>query len=151
MSQPKSQYGGSIGNSAYQTESNKYYSLLREVHTKAFFNLERIDEEKNAERYTEANVEGIKNLYTFVGILRRLMGTKDAVKGVDFGCGNHFFAADTQKRFGWDVIGYDADQAAIDDAKRKYPDSANKYICLDVLRIKSHFLITARILYSVML
>lgn len=128
---------GSLGNSIYQIESYKYYTLLREVHNRVFtFNPQRIEAEKTAERYHDSNVEGIDNLYTFITILKELMRDKAEVKGVDYGCGNHFFVDDTRKQFGWDVVGYDVDEVAIKGAKKKYPENADRYMHLDLLKNK---------------
>jgi SAM-dependent methyltransferase len=124
-----------LGNSIYQFESKKYYTLLRDIHTKIFtFNSKRIEAEKKTKRYFNGNVEGIRNLYTFVNILQKLMQNKTEVKGVDYGCGNHYFINDTRKQFGWDVIGYDVDEIAIEAAKEKYSENADRYIHLNLLK-----------------
>ena len=74
-----------IGQSVYQNESRKFYTLLRDVHTKMFsFNPQRIEAEKTKKRYFNGNVEGINNLYTFINILNYLMENKTEVKGVDY-------------------------------------------------------------------
>jgi len=134
---PDKHNNGGLGNSIYQIESQQYYALLREVHNKVFsFNPQRIQAEKTAERYHNGNVEGIDNLYTFINILKEQMKDKAEVKGVDYGCGNHFFIDDARKQFGWDVIGYDVDEVAIKEAKEKYPENADRYIHLDLLKNK---------------
>lgn len=123
-----------IGNSKYQTESTRYYTLLRDVHTKIFtFNPERIRAEKNKTRYFNGNIKGIKNLYTFISFLKQVMKGKEGIKGIDYGCGNHFFVDNMRTEFGWDVLGYDADNHAIEKAKIQYPDSAENYIYLNLL------------------
>ena len=56
--------------------------------------------------------------------------------GVDYGCGSHYFVDDMQWQYGWDVIGYDVDEVAIEDAREKYPNSKDRYQVLDLLREK---------------
>jgi len=124
-----------IGNSIYQRESKNYYALLRDIHTQKFtFNPKRIEAERTKKRYFNGNVEGINNLYTFIDLLCNLLKDKNNVNGVDYGCGNHFFISDLRRAYGWDVVGYDSDEAAIESAKIEYPDSKDSYIYLDLLK-----------------
>lgn len=126
-----------LGNSIFQIESRKYYDLFREIHSRIFtFNPRRILAEKTQERYHNGNVTGIRNLYTFVNFLKQLLSKKNQVKGIDYGCGDHYFVDDMRKQCGWDVVGYDADEIAIEKAQKKYPTSTDSYIWLDLLKNK---------------
>jgi len=123
-----------IGKSIYQKECKKYYSDLRQIHSKVFTNSQRINVEKTQDRYKNGNIAGIENLYTFINILVKLLNERKDIKGVDYGCGSHYFVDDMYKHYGWDVIGFDSDINAINDARRKYPKSADRYISLNLLQ-----------------
>lgn len=125
-----------IGNSIFQKDCKVYYDTLREIHSNIFTTPERMQAEKTEERYTDGNLPGIENLYTFVTMLVTLMKCRKSVTGVDYGCGSHYFVDDMAKNSGWDVIGFDADSSAIQEAKNKYPLSAERYRSLDLLREK---------------
>jgi len=58
------------------------------------------------------------------------------VKGVDYGCGSHYFVDDMHRNYRWDVIGFDVDRHAIHTARKRFPKSAKKYRVLDLLKNK---------------
>jgi SAM-dependent methyltransferase len=124
----------SLGDSTYQTECKRYYAVLRELHNAIFTSPERMKSEKTEERYSDGNVSGIENLYTFITMLVELMHAKKTVQGVDYGCGSHYFVDDMTRNPHWDVIGFDSDDNAINNAKAKYPQSADRYRCRDLLK-----------------
>lgn len=126
-----------IGNSIYQKECKKYYSLFRKLHSETFtLDKNRIIEEKTKIRYSECNIENIENLYSFINILVELLKSRKNVNGVDFGCGSHYFVDDMHKQYGWNVTGFDSDKYAIQIAKLNFQKSSKKYIHLDLLKNK---------------
>ncbi|MBN1350408.1 class I SAM-dependent methyltransferase [candidate division KSB1 bacterium] len=122
-----------VGSSMYQNESRKYYQALRAIHSNVFTNNKRKMNEKTFTRYTDGNIEGINNLYTLIGVLIKLLENNKNVKGVDYGCGSHYFVDDANSNYGWDTNGFDSDIDAIADAKTRYPQNAHKYHFLNLL------------------
>ncbi len=121
--------------SIYQIESDRYYSFFREYHTKIHsFNKRKVESEINERRYSEGNIKGIKNLGTFISVLRTLLKARPKVKGIDLGCGNHFFISHTYKNFGWDVKGFDSDRSAIAAIRSQYPLLTDRFFCHDILQ-----------------
>ena len=127
-----------IGNSEYQKECRKYYNRsIRDLHSQIFtFDPKRINAEKTKDRYFNCNADGIRNLYSFIAILKSLLAHGKTVQGVDFGCGNHYFVNDLRNTYNWDVRGYDSDNYAIELAKRQYPSNSDYYIHCDLLKNK---------------
>ena len=127
-----------IGNSVYQRECRKYYNrLIRDLHSQIFtFDPKRINAEKTEDRYFNCNIDGIRNLYSFIDILKSLLINKKNVTGIDFGCGNHYFVHDMRDTNKWDVRGYDSDKYAIELAKKQYPSNSDYYLHSDLLKSK---------------
>lgn len=126
-----------IGNSIYQKECKKYYSLFRKLHSETYtLDTKRIIEEKTKIRYSDCNNDSIENLYSFINILVELLKTNNKVKGVDYGCGSHYFVDDMREQYDWNVIGFDSDKYAIQIAKSNFQESSERYVHLDLLKNK---------------
>jgi SAM-dependent methyltransferase len=125
--------------SEYQAASHAYYDEMRESHTGVYSSCQRMAEEQNEKRYT--NVEppeaepSVRNLGSFIHLLRGLCGPGPRVCGIDFGCGSHwvvdFVRHDPAYR--WDAVGYDPDRQAIELAHQRFPRSAGSYRRRDLL------------------
>jgi len=115
-------------NSEYQKDAEQYYGLLRQVHSAAFTTQARQQAEATEERYLCEEYPAIRNLNTFVEMLRLLLGDGPGISGVDFGCGSHFFVDMVRREYGWNAIGCDPDETAIAEARQKYPQSRDAYL-----------------------
>ena len=129
-----------VGRSDYQLASQAYYGQLRNVHTGVYSSTQRMQDEKSKKRYTNvrpAELEAkIQNLGSFITLLHELCGGGPAVRGVDFGCGSHWFIdfVRNDPSYDWSAVGYDADEHAIELARQRFPQSADSYRFLDPLR-----------------
>ena len=115
--------------SDYQKDCFFFYKGLREHYSNIFLTDERIAAEKNLHRYSNGSAGGIHNLNTFITALVQQLSRGEKVAGIDFGCGAHYFIDEIYRNYGWNVFGYDADRNAIAIAKKRYPQSARRYIC----------------------
>jgi SAM-dependent methyltransferase len=61
------------------------------------------------------------------------------VRGLDYGCGDGIFVAETVRRRGWDVVGIDSDETLIAAARAWFPDVATRLMVGDVLASKLPF------------
>ncbi|MCH8045159.1 MAG: class I SAM-dependent methyltransferase [Planctomycetes bacterium] len=120
--------------SEYQQDCETYYRLLRDVHSGVFTTEKRKAEELDKSRYSDASHPGIRNLNSLIEILHRLCGDGPEVHGIDYGCGSHWFVDHVRRSFGWQAVGYDPDPLAIEIARKRFPDSADYYRCLDPFR-----------------
>ena len=123
-----------IGNSLYQKEAAAYYKQLRKIHSKVFTSSTRQQEEKTRERYSQASLPGIQNLYSIINILVALLKNKQTVEGIDYGCGSHYFVDDMVNQYQWNVHGYDIDKYAIKEARGKYTANAYRYHHYNLLK-----------------
>lgn len=124
-----------MGDSIYQVECKRYYHALRKIHSAVFTSdPKRVKAEKHDERYSDCNVEGIKNLYSLIEMLALLLKDEATVKGIDYGCGTHYLVSDLSDTYGWDVSGFDIDEKAINEARNLYARSSGKYVVLDLLK-----------------
>lgn len=120
--------------SEYQQDCESYYRLLRDVHSGVFTTEKRKAEELDKSRYSDASHPGIRNLNSLIEILHRLCGDGPEVHGIDYGCGSHWFVDHVRRSFGWQAVGYDPDPLAIEIARKRFPNSAADYRCLDPFR-----------------
>lgn len=119
--------------SDYQVHSKLYYKTVGVATYKTVTGTpERIAAEHNEQRYTNTNISGIHNLNYLIESLRNLVGSTPNPKGIDYGCGAHFFVHQCAQ-WGWDVLGFDVVAEQIELAHQQYPDSANRYRCHDLL------------------
>ena len=121
--------------SDYQRASEAYYRALRRTHSGVYSAVRRIEEERQEKRYLDVTppeiAADIRNLATFIVMLEKLCGRGSDVRGIDFGCGSHWFADFARREYAWSVVGYDPDGHAIELARRRFPQSAAYYECLD--------------------
>ena len=121
--------------SDYQQASREYYDVMRKAHTGVYGDHRRIEEERQEKRYHDVTPpeidEDIRNIGTFIKILQRLCGRGSDVRGIDFGCGSHWFVDFVRQEYGWSAVGYDPDEQAIELARLRFPESAEYYECLD--------------------
>lgn len=126
--------------SEYQSASAAYYDQMRDSHSSVFTSRSRMEEEQRKKRYTHVKPpeleDSIQNLGSFIRILRALCGSGPQVRGIDFGCGSHWFVdfVRTDPEYRWSAVGYDPDQHAIELARHRFPQSAEFYRCRDPLR-----------------
>lgn len=124
-----------IGDSIYQVECKRYYNALRKIHSAVFTSdPKRVKAEKHDERYSNCNMEGIKNLYSLIEILALLLKDESKVKGIDYGCGTHYLVSDLSDTYEWDLLGFDIDEKAINEAQKLYARASEKYVVLDLLK-----------------
>lgn len=122
-----------INKSMFQKDSEKYYRCIREVHSNIFCNnKKRRESELKSSRYICDNNE-IRNLFSLVGILRKELSKRKRIKGIDLGCGSHYFVEYAVNNYDWDVYGYDIDPLAISLARKYYPEQAHRYIQHDLV------------------
>lgn len=128
------------GPSDYQLASSRYYGEMRDSHTGVYTSQSRMEEEQRKKRYTHVKPpefeDSIQNMGSFIRILHALCGSGPDVRGIDFGCGSHWFVdfVRTDPDYRWSAVGYDPDPHAIELARRRFPESADFYRCLDPLR-----------------
>lgn len=122
------------GASDYQAHSRAYYEALAPHLYGTGAKDGRWDVESRPGRYRGAGVEGLANLNSLLGALRRLLGGVRRPRGVDFGCGSHYFVDRASREWGWDVAGYDVSAASVALARQRYPASAGRYRRRDLVR-----------------
>lgn len=120
--------------SDYQQDCARYYHLLRATHTGVYAAADRREQELSGSRYRNANHSVVRNLGSLIGILHRLCGDGEAVQGIDYGCGSHWFVDHVRKSYGWSAVGYDPDELAIGLAQQLFPESRTAYRNRNVLR-----------------
>ncbi len=136
---PEEQPASPRASSEYQEASRSYYSEMRESHTGVYSSQQRMEEEQRKKRYTDVEPPeaepSIRNLGSFIQILHGLCGPGPGVRGIDFGCGSHWFIdfVRNDPAYRWDAVGYDPDRQAIELACQRFPRSAEAYRCLDPL------------------
>lgn len=112
---------------------------MRRRHSGVYNSRERMEEEQSQKRYHQiepSRLEShIRNLGSFITILHTLCNNPK-VHGIDYGCGSHWFVdyVRTDPDYGWNAIGYDPDAAAIDLARKRFPQSATAYQCHNPIR-----------------
>ncbi len=120
--------------SRFQKDSRKYYATVRNIHSRLFcFNNKRITEEQYGHRYQCSQADGIQNIFSFIRILKENLPVSSKIRGLDLGCGSHYFADYLSKNYGWDVVGVDVDRKAINLAKMQYVKNSDRYVCHDVI------------------
>lgn len=123
-----------IGESDYQIDCRRYYNAYRQMHSDYFTqNQDRKNQELYLKRYDSQHNE-INNLFSFVGILHQLLIDRKNVRGMDYGCGSHYFVDYVVEEYGWDAYGYDSDDVAITIAKINYKNTENRYFQADLLK-----------------
>ena len=120
--------------SEYQRHSQRYYAGVAAAdYTETAVTKERPGRTRARTRYTGASVRGVRDLNSFIEGLRRLMRGIPRPRGIDYGCGAHYFVDLCRTAWGWDATGYDAARENIALARRLHPASAAHYIRRDLL------------------
>ena len=124
--------------SSYQRASRTYYERMRKSHTGVYSSAERMLAEQAEKRYQDVHPpqlgQKIQNLGSLITILRGCCGGRRHARGLDFGCGSHWFVDFVRTEYGWDAVGYDHDAYAIRLAQKRFPGNSEYYRCRDPMR-----------------